>query len=225
MFGTLMLAVCCSPVVNADSTPLTYDRISLSVSEQDAVDNDVLVAVMFAQSEGSDAAALAGEVNGRIARAVEQAKGFDAIKLQTLDYQTDPVYRNNRVDGWRVSQALRLESRDADALSRLVGTLQNELAIRSIGYEVSPQKRGAAEEALINRAIQRFNARARQITEAFGRKDYRIVDVRVDSGGFFPSPQFRAAPLMALEAAAPPPTLEAGTQDVMVEVSGTIELH
>ena len=146
------------------------------------------------------------------------------MKAQTLDYQTTPVYRNNRVDGWRVSQALRLESPDGAALSELIGRLQQHLAVRSVVYEVSPGQWAAAENALIGQAIAGFMARARSVTEAFGKSDFRIVDVRIGSGGRPPMPRYYGGAAMAMEAA-PAPPLEAGTQDVSVEVSGTIELR
>ena len=55
VFITLFLSFATLATAVAD-TPLTYDRINLSVSAGSDVENDTLVAVMYAQQEGSDAA-------------------------------------------------------------------------------------------------------------------------------------------------------------------------
>ena len=207
----------------SDEAPLTYDRISLNASAEAPVENDILVAVLFAQAEGPTAAQLADDVNTRIAQALDQAKAEAEVKAQTLDYLTTPVYRNNRVDGWRVSQDIRLESPDAGALSDLVGRLQQQLSIRSVGYEVSPARWAEAEDALIGEAIANFSERARRVAEAFGRKNYRIVDAHISTGG--PTPVMMHGRAMAMDAAPAPPSFDAGTQDVRVQVNGTIELQ
>ena len=53
----------------ADETPLTYDRVRLSGTASSEVANDTLVAVLYAQREGQDAAPLAGEVNAAVSTA------------------------------------------------------------------------------------------------------------------------------------------------------------
>ena len=88
--------------VHADDTPLTYDRVQLSGSATSEVANDTLVAVLYVQREGQSAAPLAAEVNAAIAWGLEQARKAEGVKLQTLGYQTQPVYQNNRISGWRV---------------------------------------------------------------------------------------------------------------------------
>ena len=207
--------------------PPTYDRVHLTTTASQAVENDLLIAEMFAQAEGQDTSALAADVNGRIGWALEQARTDSAVKMQTLEYQTHPVYRDNRVDGWRVTQALRLESADKEALSALIGRLQARLLVRTVGYEVSPSRQQAAEDQLIDRAIADFRARAKRIADAFGKADYRIVDVDVNTGRQAPEPRRYAVRGMAMAeaAAVPPPVLESGTQELRVEVSGSVELR
>lgn len=222
----LVLALCLALAAVpawSDDAPLTYDRISLNASAEAPVENDILVAVLFAQAEGPAAAPLAADVNTRIAQALDKARTVEGVKAQTLEYRTNPVYRNNRVDGWRVSQDIRLESSDAGALGDLVGQLQQQLSVRSVSYEVSPGRWAEAEDALMGQAIANFTERARRIAEAFGRKDFRIVEARINTGG--PAPVFMRGRAMAMDAAPAAPAFDAGTQDVRVEVNGTIELR
>ncbi len=217
--------VLCATVVSAVEEPLTYDRIELSVSAETDVENDTLIAVLYAQRQGPDAAALAGEVNREVSQAVAAAKEVPGIRVQTLGYQTNPVYEKQRLSGWRVQQSIRLESRDAARISALIGDLQARLAVQSIGYSVSPEVRRQEEDRLISEAITRFEQRAELVARQLGRAGYRLVRLAVETSEVAPPPQpFRA---MAMEAslAASPPVLEAGTQKVEVRVRGSVELQ
>lgn len=218
------LVLCHSPVVAGEENPVTYDRIELAVSAQGEALNDVLVAVLFREMDGASAPALAEEVNKSIGQAIKRIKQVPEIKLQTLDYQTTPVYQKERVTGWRVRQSIRLESKDIPKLSNLLGELQQQLGVQSIGYSVSPEKMKEVEDRLISEAIKSFQQRADLVTRELGRSRYRIVAVRVETAGPPIRPAFMAARGMAMEAAAPM-AIEAGEQKVQVNVSGTIEMQ
>jgi predicted secreted protein len=222
--GLLLLAgLMLGPVAAADDKPLTYDRISLQAAASAEVGNDILVAVLFAQREGDNAQELAAEVNSAIAWGLEIAKAQPEVQSQTLDYSTAPVYDKQRLTGWRVSQQLRLRSENAAALSELIGQLQERLAVRSIDYRLSPDKRSAAERQLVVQAIASFKRRAALVAEQFERPDYRLVALQVNTGS---EPiRMRAVRAAAMSAdAAVAPVMEAGTQRVEVHVSGSIEL-
>ncbi len=210
-------------VALGQTAPLTYDRIHLSASANAEVANDILVAELYAFQEGQDAAALTNEVNAAIAWALELAKKSKAIKVQTLGYQTQPVYRNKRLDGWRVRQSLRLESIEPEQLAKLIGPLQERLRLQSVSYAISPARQREAEDALMVEALAAFRARAGLVRDELGAAAYRLVELRVDGGG--PRPMPRAAVAMEMRAAAAPPALEPGTRDVRVTVNGTIELE
>ena len=208
----------------ADDAPLTYDRIEFSVVATRQVENDTLVAILYVQREGEDTGRLADEVNRSMQWAMATARKASGLKIQTLDYRTSPVHRNQKLQGWRVSQSMRLESRDSSQLGRIIGTLQERLAVRSIHYDVSRERRSQVETELIAEAIQKFTKRAELITAELDRKGYRVVKMNVNTSS---SPPPRRGPqLMAMraEAAAAPPELEAGTQTLQVQVSGTVEL-
>nr|WP_232470349.1 SIMPL domain-containing protein [Methylococcus sp. BF19-07] len=221
----VLLALSMLSVVEADErAPLTYDRIDLASVARGEVQNDILVAILSSEMEGPKSAALAVEVNKAIAKAVERAKQVPEIEVQTLGYQTSPVYQKERISGWRVKQSIRLESPDAGKLGGLLGELQSQLHLESVGYETSPQKRKSAEDGLIKEALGAFRQRAELVTRELGRSRYRIVALRVDTGGAPIRPMALGMRAMAAEAAVPVP-LEAGTQNIEVSVSGTIELQ
>ncbi len=209
----------------ADEQPLTYDRISVSASASTQVENDTLVAVLYAQKEGSNAAKLADEVNQHVRWAVERVKQAAGITLRTLDYRTSPVYRDGKLSGWRVRQSIRLESADSAQLSTLIGALQEKLAVQSITHSVSPASRQQAENSLIAEAIRAFNSRASLVTKELDRAEYRLVRMEVNTSDRPIHPPPMHARAMTMKAAAAPPMLEPGTQEVRVTVVGTIELQ
>jgi predicted secreted protein len=212
-----------APQAQAEPPAPTYDRVSLTASAGREVTNDLLVALLYARQEGTDPTTPAAEVNRRIEWAVQRSRRAEAVQVQTLDYRTTPIYRDQRLSAWRVEQALRLESRDSEALAALLGELQERLGVRSLGYQVSPEAREEAEKALVEEAVAAFRARADRVAGHFGRPGWRLVEARIGTEGAAPPPMpmARAASLQAEMAA---PTLEAGTQRVTVTVNGTIEL-
>jgi predicted secreted protein len=223
----VLLALAAPPLtLTAAEEPLTYDRVSLGYGASREVENDTLVAVLYAQREGGDTARLADEVNKAVTKALERAKQVEGVKVQTLDYHTSPVYQQQNIAGWRVTQSLRLESQDAGRLGRLVGDLQKDLAVQSVSYTVSPAQRRTAEDALIGEAVQGFEKRAALVASQLGRSSYRLVSLEVDTGGgAVPRPVMLQARGMAIAAEAAPPAFDAGTQTLTVTVRGTVELQ
>lgn len=207
----------------ADAAALTYDRVHLSASASEPVENDTIVAILYAQEESHDVAHASDVVNRLIGAAMKSARQKKTIKAQTLEYRTTPVYQAGKPTGqWQVQQAMRLESRDSQALSGLLGDLQKTLALRSLGYQLSTETRKRVEEHLTRRAIESFRSRAQSITEIWGRTAFRLVELQVsDSGGSSPQPVFHAAEMSLARSA---PTIEAGEQQVSITVQGTIEL-
>ena len=206
----------------AAAETLNYNQISLSVDSRQQVRNDLLIVVVFTQHQGEDPAKLSGLVNQDMDWALDVVAKAPQIESQTLSYTSNPVYNKSRITGWRVRQELKLTSADHTALGSTIGNLQSRMAVQSIAYQVSDQARKQAEDQLIVEALQNFQTRARLVAKQMGRDDYRVVNINiVTQGSVQPRPYMRSA--MA-RAEADAPRLEAGTQEVVVKVNGTIEL-
>ena len=189
-----------------------YNRVNLSASAQTQVENDTVIALLYAQEEGSDAVQLAELVNQRVSEAVKLVKQHDAVKLQTTGYSTSPVYHKNKITGWRVRQNIRLESRDMTLMSTLLGQLQQRLALQSMNFTVSPELRNNTDDELIAEALKVFEQRANNITQQLRRKNYKIVDINVaTSANHYPRRNYEIA-AMASKAASP--SIEAGEQTI-----------
>lgn len=201
-----------------------YDRVHLSVSATAQLENDTMVATVYAQEEGSQAAELSNTVNKRIRRALDLVKTHAEIKHQTNAYSSSPVYSNKKIKGWRVSQSLRLESQNMALMSDVLGKLQNDLALQSVQFLISPASRDQQDEKLIDEALAAFEKRAQQVVKKLGRKSYKIVDINIStSGNRGVRPlQMRA---MAMEAVESAPAISAGEQTISVTVDGKIELE
>lgn len=220
-----LLSLCAASVAIA-AEALSYNRVSLSESAQTEVNNDLLVAVMTAQAEGRDAKTPADQVNRQMDWAVNLARSVPGTKLQTLGYSTQAVYNKNKIRGWRVSQSLRLESRDSRELGDLIARLQEQLRVQSLGYRVSDERRRAHVDTLTEAALDRFQARAAAIADAMGRSSYRVVQLHINDGQRRPMAVARGATMEAASAdfSVAPARIEAGTQTMSVSVNGEIEL-
>jgi len=221
---SILVWMLCPVTVASEEKPVTYDRVDLSASAQGEAPNDILVALLFREMEGPGAASLADEVNKAVTAAIKQIKQVPEIKVQTMDYQTMPVYQKERITGWRVRQSIRLETKDIGKFGSLLGDLQQQLNLQSIGYSISPERMKAIEDKLIAEALKAFQQRAELVTRELGRSRYRVVALRVETAGPPPRPFLGTARAMAMDAAAPV-AIEAGEQKVEINVSGTIELQ
>ncbi len=217
-----ILSLFINPVFAGDSESI-YNQINLSISASDEIENDTLVAQLYAQKEGQIASQLAAQVNQTIEWAIQQTKQIPSITVQTLDYHTRPLYRKQVQDGWRVKQSLRLTSQDTVAISQLIGKLQQRLMVESIRYQISHKRRVNAENRLITQAINAFKARAKLISKTWEHANYRLVKMDIHTSGRAAQPRFRAQASMEVNTLSTP-ALETGKQTIQATASGTIEL-
>jgi predicted secreted protein len=199
------------------------DVVNLQAEASREVENDQLVAVLAAEAQGANPAELAEAVNKKMAAALKGAKEVPSVKVRSGNYQTFPQRgKDGRIEGWQVSQELRLEAGDVAAAARLIGQLQQSLNVRSMAMRLAPQTRRQVEESLIGEAVAAFDARADLMRKALKAKGYGVRELNLGTAGGGPRPmpmEFAAA------ARAAPVALEAGVSQVTVTVSGSIQLQ
>ena len=219
----LVLMLCSTAGWAADQAH--YNRVTLSAEAQVEVKQDLLVAVLYAQREGKRVDRLANEVNQLIQRAIDRVKKVQNIKVRTLSYQTYPIHDKKRAAHWRVQQRIRLESRDSQLLGTVLGQLQADLQLQSLDYQVSANQQRQHQAKLTQDALQNFQQRAFEVTQALGMHRYKLVRVNINGGGqgMISRPMHRER-MMRVQDAAAPVALEAGTQQLRVSVNGEIEL-
>jgi len=201
------------------------NRVSLSASAEVEVENDLLVANLYAEHQSQQQKDVSDHVNKAVRWALEKSKNIKGIKIQTTQYNTSPLYNKRVITGWRARQGIRLESTDSATLGDLIGDLQEKLLVGSINYGVSKESRDIAEEKLTSEALAQFTKRAKLIATELGRESYQIVQIHVNTQGGQPVPvSYATRGLASAEAKVATPSLEAGVQSVTVSINGTIEV-
>jgi predicted secreted protein len=214
---------------SAQVLPQPRNQVSFSVFAEREVANDWTTGTIGTTASGSDPAELAARVNKQMSEALAIAKQAKGVKASSGSYNTYPEYGDgNRIIRWQASQDLILESKDTDAVAKLLGKLQAKgLLLRGISFSVSRETQRKLEDELVAEAISAFRARASLVAKGFGKSGYGLITVNVGGGGVpQPMPYVRADMVMMAKAeAAPAPSFEGGTSRVRMDVSGTIELE
>jgi len=220
-----VLSALFSSVTLANQPNDFYNRVSFTVSAETEAPNDQLVITLKAQEQGDSLEKLADEVNKTMKWALDIASQSDVIRAQTMHYQTQPVYTKGKQTGWQISHSVSLSSTDIEALTEMVGKLQSRLQIQSASYEVTTEKKNHLIEQLTQEALQRFTLKASSISQALQRKNYKIVQIDLNSGQpDFPRPMMSMSRSMLASEAVTPPAFEPGTQKITVFATGTIEI-
>lgn len=220
----LFITLLSSSGVQADEPEQRYNQISLDATASAEVENDIMIASMYVQQEGGNASELSSQVNRKINWALEQLKSHENIKVETESYSTSPVYKKNQIIAWRVRQSIKLESKDMALLSELIGVLQAQLNLDGIVFDVSREKREQQTEALIDKALAAFSARAKQIANNLQHDSYKIVKIHVSTSSISPRSNYRSGGVMMAEAVVAAPDFSGGERTLTVRVNGTIEL-
>ena len=209
----------------ADPAP-RYNTVELQADTQREVANDTLSASLFVEMNDANPAALANAINKSANEALRVARDYKSVRVRSGNNQTYPVYaKGNVLQGWRGRAEIRIESRDFEAASGLIGKLQAGMQLGSLVFAVSPEARRQAENELIAEAIAAFKVRAEIVRGALAGRGYKIQRLNVNSGHSAPPPRFPMA--RSLAAGAPEvaaPDLEGGVSQVTVTVGGAIEV-
>lgn len=223
-FAALLTIVACDAVAQTliEAAPTTQPVITITATASRDVANDRMQAILRAESDNADAAQAASDVNARMGRALARARSVAGVEASTTGYSSYQIADANRPIRWRVSQTLALESADFVALSSLVSKLQasDGLLLSGLGFSVSAGTRRSAEDALTQEAIRGWQQRAQLASQAFGAGGFRTGRVTIQANDYGrPRPMLKAAQGMAAASAAPV-SVEGGTSEVTVTVSG-----
>ena len=209
----------------ADPAP-RYNTIEPQADAQREVANDTLSASLFVELNDANPAALANAINKAANEALRVARDYKSVRVRSGNNQTYPVYaKGNVLQGWRGRAEIRIESRDFEAASGLIGKLQAGMQLGSLSFSVSPEARRQTENELIAEAIGAFKARAEIVRGVLAGRGYKILRLNVNSGSSAPPPRFAMARALATgapEVAAP--NLEGGVSLVTVTLGGAIEV-
>ncbi len=191
------------------------------------VADDTAYAVFFVEREGPEPAQPQSAVNAVLQSALAALKSDDALRVRSGNYTTHPRYsRDGRVDTWRVRAELVAETSDPAAISRASTTLSGRMAVSSIGFRLSAERRAQTEKALTAEAAETFYDKARNAARALGFGGIELIEANFGAGmPPQPMPLARAMAAGAAPADAVPMPVEPGRSVVTVTFSGAVRLR
>jgi predicted secreted protein len=102
-----------------------YNLISFQADAQREVQNDLLNATLYVELSDSSSTTVANAINKTVNDALRVAKEYKTVRVRSGNNRTYPVYsRSNQLQGWRGRAEIRIESKDFEAASALIGKLQ-----------------------------------------------------------------------------------------------------
>ena len=156
--------------------------VSFNAEVEKDVSRDLLQVTLFYQTEGSDLTALNKTINERLSKALTIAKKSSAVEIKNHFRNTNVRYNNQgKQSGWVDRVELVLESKDFQALSKVIGELDGVMAVESTNALVSSEKLMSLENELTQAALEKFKAKAQLIQNSLNMKGYEILDLDVSS--------------------------------------------
>ena len=201
--------------------------LQLSASGQAEAVQDLLTLTLTATREGTDAAAVQGELSQIIDQALAGLRK-DAqagqMEVRTGEFSVLPRYdREGRSNGWQGRASVVLQGRDFARITQAAARA-SALTVAGMGFGLSREQRERLEAQAQAQAIARFRAKASEITRAFGFADYSLREVSVSSDEQGDQPRPYGMGRVAMASAAPvAPPVEPGRGMVHVTVSGSIQ--
>ena len=209
----------------AAEPPPRYNTVELQAEAQREVQNDLLNASLYVELNDSSPAALANAINKNVNEALRIAKDYKDVRVRSGNNQTYPVYaKGDILQGWRGRAEIRIESKDFEAASGLIGKLQAGMQLGNMTFSVSPEARRATENELITEAIGAFKARAEFVKAALGGRGYKLQRLNVANRYSAPQPRLSMTSMAASVQAVTAPNLEGGVSVVTVSANGAIEV-
>ena len=133
-----------------------------------------------------------------------------------------------KIKGWQGRAEVVLEGRDFARISQAAAQVQ-DMAVSSMGFGLSRGGRQKVLEQAQADAIGQFKQRASFLAKQFGFSGYTLREVNVNTQDGFYAPRMQRAGLVMAVAEkadmASPVPVEAGKEQVTVQVSGSIQLH
>jgi uncharacterized protein YggE len=155
--------------------------------------------------------------------------GVDKKDLQTTAYNVYPNYdwKDNKqtLRGYTVSQNVHVKVRNLDGVSDILGKA-GELGANQIGgiqFTVDEPEKLKAEAR--QKALENAKEKARDLAAIAGVKLRRVVNFSESQSGGYPQPVFLEKAYGMGGDGAAPPSVEAGSSEITVNVSLTYEIE
>lgn len=225
------LLACAGAAFSQNSAaPELRNIVQLSASGTVEVQQDLLVLYLATTKEAADAATVQAQLKQALDTALTEAKRNaqpGQLDVHTGPFGMYPRYgKDGKINGWQGRAELVLEGRDFARITSTAGKIQT-LSISQVSFGLSRESRAKVEGEAQSQAIEQFKARAAELAKGFGFSNYSLREVSVNSNEMVPGPRPR---MMAAEAkvgsfADSAVPVEAGKAQVIVNVSGSVQMR
>lgn len=228
-YSALLLGLALSTTAFAQSNEtINYNLINIQAEASRQVSNDEMNAVLYIEKSNKQPTELANQINQLMSQAVQTAKKYPSIKIETGSQSTYPIYDNDsqKLKEWRGRAEIRIESTDFKNVSQLISELQQNFQTQSINFTVSDAQRKKVENELVVEASKNFQQRAQTLSQAWNKSGYNLVNINLNTSNYGGQPVPRMAMMKAssnsLEIA--DQQMAGGESKISVNASGTIQL-
>ncbi len=203
----------------------------LSASGTVEVQQDLLSIAMNTTVSGADAVAVQTQLKQALDTALTQAKQAQQglapglLDVRTGNFSLYPRYnKDGKINGWQGTTELVLEGKDFARITSTAGKIQT-LTLGNVSFALSREQRAKVEGDAQAMAIERFKAKALEVSKGFGFGGYtlREVSITANEQGNSPRPRMLAMAKseMSSDSAVP---VEAGKSMVLVNVTGSVQM-
>jgi predicted secreted protein len=213
----------------AQNIPNPQNVAQLTASGTVEVQQDSLAIALNTNASGTDANTVQTQLKQALDAALAIARPSvqpGQMDLRTGNFSLYPRYdKNGKINGWQGSTELVLEGRDFTRITTTAGKIQT-LTIGNVSFALSREQRAKVEAEAQTMAIDRFKAKAQEVSKSFGFSGYSLREVSISANdqGFQP----RGRPMMSMAKSADAESavsVEAGKTTVLVNVSGSVQMR
>lgn len=201
----------------------------LSASGTVEVQQDLLAIAMNTSASGTDA----NQVQTQLKQALDAALAIarpavvpGQLDLKTGNFSLYPRYgKDGKINGWQGTTELVLEGRDFTRITTTAGKIQS-LTMGNVSFALSREQRTKVEAEAQTIAIDRFKAKALEVSKSFGFAGYTLREVSINANDQSFQPRPRAMAMQAkAELSDSPISVEAGKSTVLVNVNGSVQMR
>jgi uncharacterized protein len=221
LLGLAFLSALAAGSAHAQDTVL---RLAETVTVM--VTPDELAATLRAEAIAPNAQDAQRRVNDMMRDALEGAKKAAGVTVSTGGYNVWRVgmIPQDRAERWQAGQSINLSGKDAEAMLKLVGDLQQKGFVQSnLGWRLSRETEHAARQNATKQALSGLRGRADDAAEILGLRFASFREVRLDS--VTPPPVIpRSQTFMARAAMSPGQPPSAEPEDLPVTASAEADI-
>ena len=218
---------------HAQSSEILRNVVQLSASGNVQVNQDWLQMNLSTSRDGNDATAVQKQLQQVVDAAMRslkpQAHGNE-LQVRSGSFGVYPRHGNDgKIKGWQGRAEIVLEGKDFTRISQAASQV-NDMTVSSVGFGLSKEGREKVHAQAQNQAIDNFKQRAASLTKQFGFSNYTLREVSVSSqdGAYEPRMQRANMGVAAMSSKmqmSDPVPVEAGKENVTVNVSGSVQMQ